>query len=68
MRIFTENGWRDIIVDDFIPAVKAEGQGGKYVPAFVNIRQSNSNSYRTRPLEIWPLLLEKAYASYYSTY
>jgi hypothetical protein len=67
IKIFSENGWRHVIIDDFIPVIK-EGDKDEWTPAFVNISPSSKSSYRTRPLEIWPLLLEKAYASYYSTY
>lgn len=32
-------------------------------PAFINVR-----AHKEGPLDIWPFLLEKAYANYYSSY
>jgi hypothetical protein len=36
------------------------------VPAFVNVEKAEGNT--SDVVEIWPYLLEKAYAAYYSKY
>ena len=50
-----------MIIDDYIPAVKVKN---KYEPLFMGV----SMPEKSRSLEIWPYLLIKAYAKYYSTY
>ena len=61
IKIYQENIWKYIIVDDYIPVKK--GDNGKMEPAFLDIRVPKEG-----PLDIWPFLLEKAYANYYSSY
>ena len=52
--------WKYVIVDDYVPV---EVQGGKVVrPLFLDVEVDNNC------VEIWPFLIEKAYAKYYSTY
>lgn len=48
------------MIDDYIPVIK---QDKKNVPAFLNVSCNNSNQ-----IQIWPFLLQKAYAKYYSNY
>ena len=61
VKIYQENVWKYIIIDDYIPVRK--GEGGKMEPAFIDVRVPKDS-----PLDIWPFLLEKAYANYYSSY
>lgn len=61
VKIYQESIWKYIIVDDYIPVFK--GQDGKIKPAYLNVRVANHG-----PIDIWPFLLEKAYANYYSSY
>lgn len=63
------NIWKNIIIDDLIPVVinKKLPLSERYshqniYPAFLNVTHSTPN------LEIWPFLLQKAFAKYYSTY
>lgn len=56
VKIFQEHSWKYVIVDDFIP-VDADLR-----PAFLRVRP------REGTVDIWPFLLEKAYANYYSSY
>lgn len=60
MRIFQQSNWKSIILDEYIP-VREEGE--KIMPAFVNVHADNSEA-----IEVWPHLLEKAFAHYYSAY
>jgi hypothetical protein len=53
--------WKYIIIDDYIPVIK--GKEGSVRPAFTNVHAANGE-----PIDIWPFLLEKAYANYYSRY
>lgn len=60
MRIFQQSNWKSIILDEYIP-VREEGE--KIVPAFLNIHADISET-----IEMWPHLLIKAFAHYYSAY
>jgi hypothetical protein len=64
-----QNIWKYVIIDDYIPVIinKKLPQSERYLPdnvfpAFLNVHSSGNL------LEIWPFLLQKAYAKYYSTY
>ncbi len=61
VKIFQENVWKYVVVDDFIPVVE---NGGELEPYFIRCNKIDED----KPLEIWPYLLEKAYASYYANY
>jgi hypothetical protein len=61
IRIFQENVWKSVIVDDYIPVWD---RGGRPTPAFLNCLHTDE----AMPFEIWPFLLEKAYANYYANY
>jgi len=55
-----------VIVDDLIPCVCKKGKGRYediYQPVFLNVMSKEGEA----PL-LWPFLLEKAYANYYSSY
>ena len=52
--------WKYTIVDDYVPVIKGKTA---YEGLFVRV-QPNQH----RQVEIWPYLLLKAYAKYYSTY
>lgn len=67
VKIFQENVWKYVIVDDYVPTV-SDGEGN-YIPYFLNICE-NQQKYQEKqqPIEIWPFLLEKAYANYYANY
>lgn len=59
------NQWKYIIIDDFIPVVvsnKKNDTNNIIKPAFLNV-ESDSDI-----VEIWPFLVQKAFAKYYSTY
>ncbi len=62
VKIFQENVWKYVIIDDYIP-VKAN-EVGELSPVFLYSIYTDE----TLPFEIWPFLLEKAYANYYSNY
>lgn len=61
LKIYQENVWKYIIIDDYIPVVK--NKNGIIEPAFINVHVPKDD-----PVDIWPFLLEKAYANYYSRY
>ena len=61
LKIYQENVWKYIIIDDYIPVVKSKN--GTIEPAFINVHVPKED-----PVDIWPFLLEKAYANYYSRY
>jgi hypothetical protein len=61
VKIFQENVWKFVIVDDYIPV---RSVGGQLRPAFL----TSTHTDPALPFEIWPFLLEKAYANYYSNY
>ncbi len=66
MKIYQENTWKYVIVDDLIPCVRKRGKGKQedmYTPLFLNV-----TGPETSPVELWPFLLEKAFANYYSSY
>lgn len=60
VKICQNNNWKYVIVDDYIPVSKHDK---KFVPAFMNVQCSN-----TQHIQLWPFLLQKAYAKYYSNY
>jgi hypothetical protein len=60
LRIYQESGWKYIIVDDYIPVIKSPSSSR---PAFLSVRIPEEG-----PIDLWPFLLEKAYANYYSRY
>ena len=65
VKIFQENVWKYVIVDDNIPVMASED--GYLEPVFLNIADEEEKETKG-PLEIWPFLLEKAYANYYANY
>lgn len=56
-------------MDDYIPVREVRwGENNKrvrYVPAFLSVQPLDA---KDKKLQIWPFLLEKAYANYYSSY
>lgn len=48
------------MIDDYVPVCESEGQ---WIPAFLDVSCNNPNS-----IQIWPFLLQKAFAKYYSNY
>ena len=59
------NQWKYLIVDDFVPVVVSnqKGEVGKIIkPAFLDVNPEGS------VVEMWPFLIQKAFAKYYSTY
>ena len=67
VKIYQENAWKYIIVDDLIPCVRKRVKGSKHQyyfnPVFVNTKVQEGSAAL-----LWPFLLEKAYASYYGSY
>lgn len=59
VKIYQESIWKYIIIDDYIPVMR--GENGSLSPAFINVKSQGS-------IDIWPFLVEKAYANYYSSY
>ncbi len=55
-----EGVWRYVLVDDTIPVLV---RNRKYYPLFLNVAERQKNK-----VEIWPFLLQKAYAKTYSSY
>jgi hypothetical protein len=62
LKIFQQNNWKSIILDDFAPVRSKLSEGMKEVPVFIDAKTGNGC------IEIWPFLLLKAFANYYSTY
>lgn len=60
IKINQNNTWKYIIVDDYVPVYYVEK---KPYPAFLSIMTQNHNH-----VQLWPFLLQKAYAKYYSNY
>jgi hypothetical protein len=61
--------WKHVIIDDYVPVIvnkklpPAERMDPRnVVPAFLTVHSTDNQ------LDIWPYLLQKAYAKYYSTY
>lgn len=52
-----------MIIDDYIPVKDVNGE---YIPLYLNFTELSR--YKHDDIEIWPFLLEKAYANYYSNY
>ena len=64
LKIFQQSNWKTIILDDFVPfKPKRVEDKTKEVPAFIHVKANPEFS-----LELWPLLLLKAFANYYSAY
>jgi hypothetical protein len=66
----TQTGiWKYVIVDDYIPVIinKKLGLGERYLPVNVHPAFLNVGAVGGR-MEIWPFLLQKALAKYYSNY
>ena len=59
LRIYQESVWKYIIIDDYVPVIKTPSPR----PAFLSLKVPEDG-----PVDIWPFLLEKAYANYYSQY
>lgn len=62
VKIFQENVWKFTVIDDYIPVI--EHDDGVLRPYYINFAEIEES----RTVEIWPFLLEKAYASYYGNY
>ena len=66
VKIYQENTWKSVIVDDWVPCLRLkagkDSKKEKVSNAFVGVSSSEKEAY------LWPLLLEKAYASYYRCY
>lgn len=60
VRIFQQSNWKSVILDEHIPVISHQD---RLVPAFVTVEREEGAA-----LEIWPYLLEKAFAHYYSAY
>ena len=62
------NIWKYIIIDDFIPVVVNEklSKTERYLPH--NVKTAFLDTKYDDVVELWPFLLQKAYAKYYSTY
>ena len=60
IKIFQSHEWKCIIIDDFIPIVE---ETNRVRPLFTSLREHSGDA-----LELWPLLLEKAYASILGSY
>lgn len=65
VRLYLGNVWKYMIIDDHIPVIENEQKRGKFIPAFV-CPEIKADLHQ--PIEIWPLLLEKALAKLYSSY
>lgn len=65
VRICVEGIWRYVIVDDYIPI---QEQNKMYYPLFLSVEPNCENSKGQNIIEIWPFLVQKAYAKVYSTY
>lgn len=65
VKIFVDHEWKCVIIDDFVPVFEVNQQKGTMV--FTSIRELQS-SHPEEVIEIWPLLLEKAYASVLGSY
>jgi hypothetical protein len=66
VKIYQESSWKYVIVDDLIPCLRKRGKGKHediYCPVFINVKAAEGE-----PMSLWPFLLEKAYANYYSSY
>lgn len=59
IRIFVNGIWKYILIDDFIPTIKV---GNSQEPAFLKVIPKNNT------INIWPFLVQKAYAKIYSSY
>jgi len=63
VKIYQECTWKYVIIDDLIPCIRRKNKKeDRYIPLFVN---TTNNAEATL---LWPYLLEKAYANYYSCY
>lgn len=60
LKIFQSHEWKCVIIDDFIPVVE---ESSRTRPLFTCLREHPGDE-----LELWPLLLEKAYASLLGCY
>lgn len=60
VKINQNSTWKYVIVDDYIPVYK---ENKKFIPAFIESHCPNPNH-----MQLWPFLLQKAYAKYYSNY
>lgn len=60
LRIYQESVWKYIIIDDYIPVIRTPSSPR---PAFLSVKVPEEG-----PVDVWPFLLEKAYANYYSRY
>jgi hypothetical protein len=64
VKIYQESAWKYVIIDDLIPCIrKRSKKEDRYQPLFVNATHNTGEG-----TFLWPFLLEKAYANYYSCY
>ena len=62
VKINQNNSWKYVIIDDYVPV--CVGKDGKTEEtAYLKITSSSNTQ-----VQIWPLLIQKAYAKYYSTF
>ena len=62
VKINQNNGWKYVIVDDYIPVYISPDNKNEEI-AYLSIK-----SHSQTQVDIWPLILQKAYAKFYSTY
>lgn len=63
VKIYMESAWKYVIVDDLVPCIRRRSKKEeRFSPVFINVSGCEQS-----PL-LWPFLLEKAYANYYSCY
>ena len=56
-QFFQQGRWMSVLIDDYIPCF-SKGSNKKYIPLFATCRRGN----------MWPALLEKAYAKLYGSF
>ena len=60
LKIFQSHEWKCLIIDDFVPVLD---ENSRVRPLFTSLKEHNGDQ-----LELWPLLLEKAYATVMGSY
>jgi hypothetical protein len=62
VKIFQQNNWKSIILDDFIPINVQASSERPQTPFLIDVQP------QTDFLEVWPFLVLKALSNYYSAY